>query len=336
MDPENELMLETAAFLQLLDLEDRRAELTDEASSELEMTYDIIEADIRATLQSIRDRRIARAIHNAGRAADVILISNTAERELRAQEERGRILGLSRRSRPQPASLPSSSNSNLIPNSSVSDLPSLPEISKGLVEGRDVPPILRLSGGRDKVECVICSDPTTEAYKAPCGCFYDRNCITELFSKATTDESLFPPKCCSQPIPFEQIRAILSPRLILKFDKKAEEFRTPNRLYCSNETCSKFLGRAASLERDKTSVICDECLASTCSFCKNGAHAAHIPCRNDAASQQVLALGTQSGWMACPSCHHLVEKNGGCNHMDLGLEDSSKFCIYAFGNQYLP
>ncbi|KAH7335136.1 hypothetical protein B0J17DRAFT_668831 [Rhizoctonia solani] len=177
-----------------------------------------------------------------------------------------------------------------------------------------VPPILRLPAGRDAVECIICSDSTTEAYEAPCGCFYDRNCLTKLFTKATTDESLFPPKCCSQSISFKEIRKILSPQLILTFERKTEEFSTPNRLYCSNKTCSKFLGPAAPTERDKSNIVCSDCSISTCSFCKSGTHATHIPCQNDAAAQQVLALGTQNRWMACPICHNLVERNGGCGN----------------------
>ncbi|CAE6428743.1 unnamed protein product [Rhizoctonia solani] len=333
MDQENELMLETTAHMQLLDLEDRRAELALNGSllSELESTYDVIESGIKETLQSIRDRRIARAVHNAGRAADLALINRIAQTELQAQEERGRLLGLSRRSPWEWASPPSSpsrssSSSNPLsatnsepsppgsPNSSVSDLPE-PSLSRTNVDKATTPQILRLPAGRNTVECIICSDSTTEAYEAPCGCFYDRNCITELFTKATNDESMFPPKCCTRPIPLEQIRTIFSSQLILTFERKAEEFRTPNRLYCSNGICSKFIGRAAPTERDKTNVICEECSTSTCSFCKNVAHEAHVPCKNDAAAQQVLALGTQNGWMACPICHHLVEKNGGCSHM---------------------
>ncbi|CAE6469610.1 unnamed protein product [Rhizoctonia solani] len=140
MDEENELMLETTAQLQLLDLEDRRAEFAsdDPSLSDLEITFNVIEADIRATLQSIRDRRIARVIHNAGRAADSTRISDIAESELRAQEERGRLLRLARRSPPQLASSSSSSSSGPSnplsatasgpsepgsPNSSVLDLP---------------------------------------------------------------------------------------------------------------------------------------------------------------------------------------------------------------------
>ncbi|CAE6455248.1 unnamed protein product [Rhizoctonia solani] len=118
MNEGNELMLERAAHLQLLDLEDRRAELIadDPTLTELEITYDLIEADIQTTLQSIRDRRIARAVHNAGRTADSALIARIAQAESSAQEERRRLLGLSRRSSRRPSA--SSSGSSDISNPS--------------------------------------------------------------------------------------------------------------------------------------------------------------------------------------------------------------------------
>ncbi|CAE6452006.1 unnamed protein product, partial [Rhizoctonia solani] len=246
MDQENELALETTAYMQLLDLEDRRAELMpdDPTRSELEITYDIIEVDIQATLQSIRDRRIARAIHGAGRAADSLLINTIAQNELRAQNERERLLRLSRRSsRPsESSSSPGSSSSS--DRSSASDSepsdPSSPSSSISRLPGPikrtevNVPPVLRLPDGRDTVECIICSDLTAAAYQAPCGCFYDRNCIIKLFTKAMDDESMFPPRCCTQIIPLDQVRPILSSELIQTFKQKETEFSTPNRLYCSN------------------------------------------------------------------------------------------------------
>ncbi|KAH7335137.1 hypothetical protein B0J17DRAFT_668835 [Rhizoctonia solani] len=344
-DDANEAEIEKTVFLQLIDLEDQKAELPpDEPSrSELESTYDIIEDGIKATLQSIRDGRIAKAVDDAGREPDTTLLNDIAEAELQTQEERGQQLRLSMRSEHQSASPTSSNSSGLSnplsatdpgpsnpesPSSTAADLPG-PSSSQTATE-KNIPPILGYLL-EDLVECVVCKESTTEAYEAPCGCLYDRNCVVELFTKTTTDESLFPPKCCNQPIPFEKIRALLSPASIQTFEKKNEEFSTPNRLYCTNETCSNFLGSASSVERDKSDVICDKCSTSTCSFCKNESHAAHVPCKSDTATQQVLTLGTQNGWMACPECHHLVEKDGGCN--DMVCRCGYEFC-YACGVEW--
>ncbi|CAE7138440.1 unnamed protein product [Rhizoctonia solani] len=327
----NETELEKTIFLQLLDLENQRAELpsNEPARSELESTYDVIEDVINATLQSIRDGRVAKVIEGAGRNADSIRMDDIAQAELDAQEERGRLLGISKLSIGQPDSPSSagSGSSNPLsatnpegsdlesPISTTADPGSISPSSSQANTDKTVPPLLRLPTGSDTVECIVCKDPTAEAFKAPCGCFYDQKCITKLFDKATTDESLFPPKCCNEPIPLEKIRTLLPPESIQNFEKKTEEFNTPNKLYCTNETCSKFLGSASTTERDKSNIICRNCSTSTCSFCKNESHAAHIPCKTDVAAQQVLTLGSQNGWMACPSCHHLVEKDGGCNDM---------------------
>jgi hypothetical protein len=129
------------------------------------------------------------------------------------------------------------------------------------------------------------------------------------------DESLFPPRCCSHQISFTQVRTILPPQLVQKFEAKSEEFKTPNRLYCHNSTCSKFIGPAVSTEREKSARLCTQCWRTTCSFCKNASHASHVPCETDTAAQQVLALGRQEGWQTCPSCHHMVELDTGCYHM---------------------
>ncbi|CAE6428201.1 unnamed protein product [Rhizoctonia solani] len=93
-DDANETELEETVFLQLIDLEGQKAELPpDEPSrSELESTYNIIEDGIKATLQSIRDGRVAKAVDDAGREPDATLLNGIAQDELRAQEERGQQL----------------------------------------------------------------------------------------------------------------------------------------------------------------------------------------------------------------------------------------------------
>ncbi|CEL61698.1 putative E3 ubiquitin-protein ligase ARI2 OS=Arabidopsis thaliana GN=ARI2 PE=2 SV=1 [Rhizoctonia solani AG-1 IB] len=328
MGEENELMIEMTAHLDLLDLEDRRAELMpdDPFLSELKITYDLIETEIQSTLQYVRGLRIARAIRDVGRAVDPLLVNTITQNELRAQSLRGYLLGLPDKNPCQSSgSSPTASSSSSGHGSSTSNLelsglsglyfstPYLLGPKRRIDE--NIPLILRLPDGRDEAECIICTGLTAAAYRAPCGCFYDQNCIIALFTKAMNDESLFPPRCCTKIISLDQVRSILSPEFIQKFEEKEKEFGTPNRLYCSNSACSSFLGGAATTERDKTDLTCSTCLISTCSFCKGVAHAAHVPCKNDAAAQQLLALSEQSGWKACPSCHHLVEKNGGCNHM---------------------
>ncbi|CAE6461598.1 unnamed protein product [Rhizoctonia solani] len=359
---EYESLLELTAQCQLMDLEELRAGIKGKTragspSSDLELTYNAMEAEARATLQFVQDRRIARGAGSASQE-DIDLINIIAEIERREQADRQYALSLSvdpdaappspsvasplltagsgfgsaYRDNQQGSPFSSSSTgsgsnwpwptaesfaSSQGSTSSQSSVynPPKPQASTSSGKSTFVSSILRLPPGRSSVDCVICGDFTAQAYQAPCGCFYDRQCLAELFDKATVDESLFPPRCCSQQISFAQVRSILSPRLVQKFEAKSEEFKTPNRLYCHNAACSRFLGPAASTEREKSARLCTQCWRTTCSFCKSVSHASHVPCETDAAAQQVLALGRQEGWQSCPSCHHMVELDTGCYHM---------------------
>ncbi|KAH7335135.1 hypothetical protein B0J17DRAFT_707904, partial [Rhizoctonia solani] len=359
---EYDMLLELTAQCQLMDLEELRAGIKGKTraggpSSDIELTYIAMEAEAKATLQYVQDRRIARGVEAACQE-DIDLINTIAEIERQEQADRQYALALSNNPDaappPPPAALapsilaprpsfglgsayrnsqqesPSASSgsswswlaakASVSPPSSVSSQSSVydspkPRASTSTSKSTFVPSILRLPPGRSSVDCVICGDFTSQAYQAPCGCFYDRQCLTELFEKTTVDESLFPPRCCSQQISFARVRSVLSPQLVQKFETKSEEFKTPNRLYCHNAACSRFLGPAVSTEREKSARLCTQCWRTTCSFCKSASHASHVPCETDTAAQLVLALGRQEGWQSCPSCHHMVELDTGCYHM---------------------
>ncbi|OSX63330.1 hypothetical protein POSPLADRAFT_1106265, partial [Postia placenta MAD-698-R-SB12] len=91
--------------------------------------------------------------------------------------------------------------------------------------------------------CVICTDPIyNDEVRAPCGDYYDRECIVALFEAAVRDESLFPPRCCRQHIPLTLVHRFLSAALVKLFHEKTKEFGTLKRIYCANSSCSRFLG----------------------------------------------------------------------------------------------
>ncbi|QRV74240.1 E3 ubiquitin-protein ligase [Ceratobasidium sp. AG-Ba] len=287
-DDEFDTILELTAQLQLQDIEEWRDAQKGKGRvgylSELELSMNAIEAQHKATLRSISDHRIAQGAQRAA-TDDVGILEAIAAMEERERNDRQLALRLSADpnlqipsspSPPPPASPPtpasaSSSRSGL--GYSFFDSPSTS--TTGSSPARIIPAFagLSLQGASSIARQVIFSshsrssrlssflpsiltlpagnDTVTRAYKAPCGCFYDRDCLTELFDKATVDESLFPPRCCNQQISFQVIRSILSPQLVRKFEQKAEEFKTTNRLYCHSPTCSAFLGPAAGNERDK-------------------------------------------------------------------------------------
>lgn len=77
--------------------------------------------------------------------------------------------------------------------------------------------------------------------RTPCRHEYCRACLEDLFETAMRDESLFPPRCCLQPILMATVRIFLKSELVQVFEKKKVEFETSNRTYCYLPTCSAFI-----------------------------------------------------------------------------------------------
>lgn len=175
----------------------------------------------------------------------------------------------------------------------------------------------KCSGGGSKAsgpkkECVACQEgkPVFETLTAPCQHTYCRCCILQLFEAATTDESLFPPRCCRQTIPLDLVKVFLTKTTVVRFEAKAIEYKTQNRTYCSQQTCSAFIpatyicGEVA---------MCPDCHHTTCTVCKSASHKGDCP--NDSALQSLIDTATANGWQRCYSCRRLVELELGCNHM---------------------
>ncbi|KAF8603831.1 hypothetical protein BDV93DRAFT_441617 [Ceratobasidium sp. AG-I] len=333
-DDDFEILLELTAQLQLQDIEEWRAAQKGKGRvggrpSDTELAFNALETEFKSTLQGLTDRRIAKSAQRAA-TGDQDLIDIIAQIEAQEQADHEYALLLSANPNAQP---PAPNRVNNIRSQHLGvglsgyrrpDSPSASSVSSQPWSVADSFASLAVSQStrastlspvRQSVNCVICNDRTTQAYQAPCGCFYDRECLTELFQRATVDESLFPPRCCTQQISFQVVRAIFSPQLVRAFEQKAEEFGTTNRLYCHSPACSAFLGPAVANERLKTNKQCTSCYRATCSFCKSPGHASYVPCPTDAGAQQVLALGREEGWQSCPSCHHMVELDTGCYHM---------------------
>ncbi|KAE8155375.1 hypothetical protein BDV40DRAFT_307126 [Aspergillus tamarii] len=100
--------------------------------------------------------------------------------------------------------------------------------------GRQSIPLHRCVACRDEVEFVNIA-------RVPCRHEYCRSCLEDLFNSSMTDESLFPPRCCRQPINVGIARIFLKYDLIQRYEKKKIEFETPNRTYCYTPECSTFI-----------------------------------------------------------------------------------------------
>ena len=160
--------------------------------------------------------------------------------------------------------------------------------------------------------CTACQEDKHffDILRAPCGHNYCRTCIAELFLASTSDESLFPPRCCRQPIPLSSANPFLHSDLVHTFTAKAVEFSTPNRTYCSRETCSAFIPPTRVVGDVGT---CPSCRHQICTLCKQDSHTGDCP--QDTALQYLVSLAAENGWMRCYSCHRMVELGIGCNHM---------------------
>lgn len=163
-----------------------------------------------------------------------------------------------------------------------------------------------------EIKCEACHDRKEhfEVMTNACGHAYCKTCLQELFELSTRDESLFPPRCCKQPMDIDDVQIFLTKELKDQFQKAKVEFGTKNRTYCSRGACSAFIP-SASIEGDLAT--CQVCLTMTCAICKEGAHGGDCP--EDTTLQEVLAAATENGWQRCYSCRRIIEIDYGCNHM---------------------
>lgn len=160
-------------------------------------------------------------------------------------------------------------------------------------------------------ECVACNEES-EVVQMPCSDYYCRRCTVRLFEGATTDETLFPPRCCRQTIPNSLVRHFLGRDLAARVERKAIEYGTPNRTYCYSPACATFI-EPGYINRDVGTCPKAQCGRRTCVLCKKPAH--HGDCPTDDNVEEVLELSQLEGWQRCSSCRQMVELRTGCNHI---------------------
>jgi hypothetical protein len=161
-------------------------------------------------------------------------------------------------------------------------------------------------------KCASCMDdiPPTDVAHLPCKHDYCGDCVLQLFSTSLVDETLFPPRCCQQPIPPVNFIAFLTPELIESYEKKKQERETTDPTYCSDPSCAAFM-RPENITGD--CATCPDCKKVTCTMCKAPAHEGDCPA--DEGLQKLLELAKDAGWQRCSSCKAMVSITVGCNHM---------------------
>lgn len=165
-----------------------------------------------------------------------------------------------------------------------------------------------------QLDCVACSDsfPESSMARCPCGHAYCQECLVGVFEASLSDVSMFPPKCCNQPIGIEEQSDLLAGQqpLLRRMREREAETTGPARLYCHVPRCS------AVIPDDLVSGDvgrCPACRAETCKICRGEAHRGDCP--DDTATQQLLETAREKRWMRCYSCRRMVELADGCNHM---------------------
>lgn len=159
--------------------------------------------------------------------------------------------------------------------------------------------------------CVACGEINPrELIQVPCDDYYCHDCLANLFRYAMEDESLFPPQCCGQLIPMEEVTPYLTDDFAEGFSARALELSTLDRVYCSDGSCSAFIN-PEDIVGDRAT--CGKCGTATCKVCKAAAHEGDCP--EDPAVISLMATAAAEGYKKCYSCRRLVELTYGCNHI---------------------
>lgn len=261
------------------------------AGEETGMSADLkaVQSELQQQLMLLRDRRLAQSIATAVRD-DGDAVARAMREEAIAARDRQLVLRLA------------GSDEREIQQNGYSAEFDNGESSRDTVRSSYHP--------TSRVECEVCTERkfSFDTTRAPCGHVNCKDCIVQLFTNSLVDESLFPPRCCRQPIPLLQVRDFLSSAQIAAFEEKSIEINDSSRTYCSRATCSKYI--------PPTSVrmnvgICSSCNTRTCVLCKKQAHSGECP----DGTEEVLELARERGWQRCFRCRSVVELTVGCNHI---------------------
>jgi hypothetical protein len=292
---------------------------------DLELAYSSYSTDIKARLAFLKDSRLAHSMATAVNR-DARAIALAIESEEQARQDRHYATRLSNQ---QPnididSNVSKASHENFA-QQIIATVSIWEKDEDHIIESEAGPSMAyaeRQSRALDQLaeehQCEVCFTNFRAAnlVSLPCGMRYCKQDLQGLFVRATTDETLYPPRCCGESIPLQLIQPELSVDELQAFREAEVEFTTTNRTYCSNVRCGKFVppvditdGRAA----------CKSCDMDTCTLCKHEYHLGG-DCPDDPSILETLALADEQGWQRCYSCRAMVELEYGCNHMTYDVQ----------------
>lgn len=161
------------------------------------------------------------------------------------------------------------------------------------------------------LDCDTCFSPSAidNVYQAPCNHKYCQECL-EQFVQHRVQHNLFPIVCCQETLDLEEVMPYLTVSTRLALEARIIEMSTPDKTYCHNPACSKFVPPLAHSDGAAT---CTDCHSVTCVECKTAAHEGMCPL--DTETPLLLSTAKTAGWQTCYQCRNLVERVDGCNHM---------------------
>lgn len=167
-----------------------------------------------------------------------------------------------------------------------------------------------------RYECAVCSEEVRDGriVRGTCGHDYCPDCISNLVETCIRDESLYPPRCCKQPLAYSTFVSYLSLSVRKSFELKQVELDVPatSRIYCPRPTCSAFVGSSQTIF--SSYVACGKCATYICTRCRQPAHPGTL-CSENSAIKAVRELARVNQWQTCPGCKTIVELSTGCYHI---------------------
>jgi hypothetical protein len=164
-------------------------------------------------------------------------------------------------------------------------------------------------------QCIACTEncARTRMVLMKCGHRYCANCAKTLFMRSIKDESLYPPKCCKQPIPLLLVAKHMDDDELATYRLASVEYATHDKVYCSNRDCNMFIVPNL-IDVGQHRATCSKCKTETCSLCSFGYHHGS-DCPDDPSIRQTRELARALGWQTCQACNRVVQLRSGCNHM---------------------
>ncbi|KAF8976279.1 hypothetical protein BGZ46_008395, partial [Entomortierella lignicola] len=296
---------ELALQILMQDVEDLITKGKSSSNSEL-----LFRDEIHAALTSIADYKMAHSLNHA-QQQDAEILDPVMDDEYQVLSDRMFAMALSTEDSTGESEASTSGNSKLMTVGNIKTTTASGKTKSLNVMGSTSE---HSAGGslthlKSFGECICCYD-RKNVFRLGCKHLYCAECLANLFKSASKDETLLPVSCCEQEMPVDLIApTILTPTECTRLNAAIRENKSVDRVYCSNKSCSRFLGPAA----EAPVLHCKRCHTATCTSCKEGSHTG--ACKEDEQSQLVLQIAKENKWQTCPRCHYIIELNTGCYHI---------------------